>query len=146
MMTLRSSEVGFIISTSVLMIVGVIVAATDNVNSDLNHARLYAALCVYIVWNALWLGCVRWNPVPATVLTNPMIINDPRDGTCALGAPSCCLICLDGQSSRYVFRTQCGHEFCSHCMRQWLQTSHTCPTCRAPVQLHAMTCPACCDA
>ncbi|XP_020307911.1 E3 ubiquitin-protein ligase RNF4 [Oncorhynchus kisutch] len=46
-----------------------------------------------------------------------------------------CPVCMDAyaeiiESGRLVVSTKCGHLFCSHCLRDSLLRSHTCPTCR----------------
>uniref|UniRef100_UPI0037E7E57E E3 ubiquitin-protein ligase RNF4 isoform X1 n=2 Tax=Semicossyphus pulcher TaxID=241346 RepID=UPI0037E7E57E len=46
-----------------------------------------------------------------------------------------CPVCLDSyseiiESGRLVVSTECGHVFCSQCLRDTLTYSHTCPTCR----------------
>ncbi|XP_029960873.1 E3 ubiquitin-protein ligase RNF4 isoform X2 [Salarias fasciatus] len=46
-----------------------------------------------------------------------------------------CPICLDVhseilESGRLIVSTQCGHVFCSQCLRDSLKAAHTCPTCR----------------
>ncbi|XP_077428783.1 E3 ubiquitin-protein ligase RNF4 isoform X2 [Vanacampus margaritifer] len=57
-----------------------------------------------------------------------------------------CPVCLDTypemvESGRLVVSTKCGHVFCSQCLRDALQRSHSCPTCRkrlTPRQYHPL--------
>ncbi|KAK1346101.1 hypothetical protein QTO34_008570 [Cnephaeus nilssonii] len=46
-----------------------------------------------------------------------------------------CPICMDGyseivQNGRVIVSTECGHVFCSQCLRDSLKNANTCPTCR----------------
>ncbi|XP_069451005.1 E3 ubiquitin-protein ligase RNF4 isoform X2 [Ovis canadensis] len=46
-----------------------------------------------------------------------------------------CPICMDGyseivQNGRLIVSTECGHVFCSQCLRDSLKSANTCPTCR----------------
>ncbi|KAM7243490.1 hypothetical protein CapIbe_005984 [Capra ibex] len=46
-----------------------------------------------------------------------------------------CPICMDGyseivQNGRLIVSTECGHIFCSQCLRDSLKNANTCPTCR----------------
>ncbi|KAF4013213.1 hypothetical protein G4228_004621 [Cervus hanglu yarkandensis] len=46
-----------------------------------------------------------------------------------------CPICMDGyseivQNGRLIVSTECGHVFCSQCLRDSLKNANTCPTCR----------------
>ncbi|KAM8847770.1 E3 ubiquitin-protein ligase RNF4 [Synchiropus picturatus] len=57
-----------------------------------------------------------------------------------------CPVCMDSYSEmvgsgRLVVSTKCGHVFCSHCLKESLKVSHTCPTCRkklTPQQYHPL--------
>ncbi|XP_058526332.1 E3 ubiquitin-protein ligase RNF4 [Ochotona princeps] len=49
-----------------------------------------------------------------------------------------CPICMDGyseivQSGRLIVSTECGHVFCSQCLRDSLKSANTCPTCRKKI-------------
>ncbi|KAG8508647.1 E3 ubiquitin-protein ligase RNF4, partial [Galemys pyrenaicus] len=60
---------------------------------------------------------------------------------CSGRAPSgtvSCPICMDGyseivQSGRLIVSTECGHVFCSQCLRDSLKSANTCPTCRKKI-------------
>ncbi|XP_045690510.1 E3 ubiquitin-protein ligase RNF4 isoform X2 [Phyllostomus hastatus] len=58
----------------------------------------------------------------------------PRDRDVPSGTISC-PICMDGyseivQNGRVIVSTECGHVFCSQCLRDSLKNANTCPTCR----------------
>nr|4AP4_A Chain A, E3 UBIQUITIN LIGASE RNF4 [Rattus norvegicus]5AIT_A Chain A, E3 UBIQUITIN-PROTEIN LIGASE RNF4 [Rattus norvegicus]5AIU_A Chain A, E3 UBIQUITIN-PROTEIN LIGASE RNF4 [Rattus norvegicus] len=49
-----------------------------------------------------------------------------------------CPICMDGyseivQNGRLIVSTECGHVFCSQCLRDSLKNANTCPTCRKKI-------------
>lgn len=49
-----------------------------------------------------------------------------------------CPICMDGyseivQSGRLIVSTECGHVFCSQCLRDALRNASACPTCRKKI-------------
>ena len=44
-----------------------------------------------------------------------------------------CSICLD-EKDKDIFKTNCGHIFCSGCMERWLKTNINCPYCRSTVK------------
>ncbi|XP_055091389.1 E3 ubiquitin-protein ligase RNF4-like isoform X1 [Symphalangus syndactylus] len=49
-----------------------------------------------------------------------------------------CPICMDGyseivQNGRLIISTECGHVFCSQCLRDSLKNVNTCPTCRKKI-------------
>uniref|UniRef100_G3SZW5 E3 ubiquitin-protein ligase RNF4 n=1 Tax=Loxodonta africana TaxID=9785 RepID=G3SZW5_LOXAF len=49
-----------------------------------------------------------------------------------------CPICMDGyseivQNGRLIVSTECGHVFCSQCLRDSLKNASTCPTCRKKI-------------
>ncbi|KAM6221814.1 E3 ubiquitin-protein ligase RNF4 [Rhynchocyon petersi] len=49
-----------------------------------------------------------------------------------------CPICMDGyseivQNGRLIVSTECGHVFCSQCLRDALKNCNTCPTCRKKI-------------
>lgn len=44
-----------------------------------------------------------------------------------------CSICLD-EKDKDIFKTNCGHTFCSGCMERWLTTNINCPYCRSTVK------------
>uniref|UniRef100_A0A2K5P9G0 E3 ubiquitin-protein ligase RNF4 n=2 Tax=Cebus imitator TaxID=2715852 RepID=A0A2K5P9G0_CEBIM len=49
-----------------------------------------------------------------------------------------CPICMDGyseivQNGRLIVSTECGHVFCSQCLRDSLRNANTCPTCRKKI-------------
>lgn len=50
-----------------------------------------------------------------------------------------CPICHD-LLIKTVVLSECGHAFCDPCLRQWLQTSRTCPECRAEVKTEPTRC------
>lgn len=64
-----------------------------------------------------------------------------RDDTAAGLRPSgtvSCPICMDGyseivQNGRLIVSTECGHVFCSQCLRDSLKNANTCPTCRKKI-------------
>ncbi|MEE6467840.1 hypothetical protein FKM82_008086 [Ascaphus truei] len=41
-----------------------------------------------------------------------------------------CMICLDDVSQQSFQMLDCGHRFHEHCIKKWLNTKSTCPTCR----------------
>ncbi|PNJ23485.1 RNF4 isoform 7 [Pongo abelii] len=60
-----------------------------------------------------------------------------RDRDVPSGTVSC-PICMDGyseivQNGRLIVSTECGHVFCSQCLRDSLKNANTCPTCRKKI-------------
>lgn len=51
--------------------------------------------------------------------TSTILDSDPIISTCG--------ICLD---DRRVYKTECNHNFCKNCMKEWLLVSTSCPQCR----------------
>ncbi|XP_042639620.1 E3 ubiquitin-protein ligase RNF4-like [Orycteropus afer afer] len=52
-----------------------------------------------------------------------------------------CRICMDGyseieQSRRRIYSTECGHIFCSQCLRNSLKYTKTCPVCLKKIYGH----------
>jgi hypothetical protein len=41
--------------------------------------------------------------------------------------PTECVLCFVSQTD---IITSCGHKFCSHCMKSWIEKNFSCPTCR----------------
>ncbi|PIO28934.1 hypothetical protein AB205_0146830 [Aquarana catesbeiana] len=41
-----------------------------------------------------------------------------------------CIICHDELKQNPVHKLDCGHYFHKHCIKTWLNTQSTCPTCR----------------
>lgn len=62
---------------------------------------------------------------------------DSATGLRSSGTVSC-PICMDGyseivQNGRLIVSTECGHVFCSQCLRDSLKNANTCPTCRKKI-------------
>ncbi|XP_045145395.1 E3 ubiquitin-protein ligase RNF4 isoform X1 [Echinops telfairi] len=73
-------------------------------------------------------------------VTPPTPRNTREEGTTGLRSSGTvsCPICMDGyseivQNGRLIVSTECGHVFCSQCLRDSLKTSSTCPTCRKKI-------------
>eukprot|EP00045_Choanoeca_perplexa_P017786 m.266910 g.266910 ORF g.266910 m.266910 type:complete len:368 (-) comp17631_c0_seq2:3394-4497(-) len=49
-----------------------------------------------------------------------------------------CPICLDATQVP-IQLTKCQHVFCQACVERWLESNHSCPVCRAEIELHGMT-------
>ena len=47
-----------------------------------------------------------------------------------------CPICLGIINDKYT--TQCGHNFCKHCLDEWLINHTTCPMCRTKLKINNM--------
>ncbi|XP_006893671.1 PREDICTED: E3 ubiquitin-protein ligase RNF4 [Elephantulus edwardii] len=80
-------------------------------------------------------------PRDSDVYVTPHTPRNARDEGTAGPRPSgtvSCPICMDGYSEivhngRLVVSTECGHVFCSQCLRDSLRNSNTCPTCRKKI-------------
>lgn len=66
--------------------------------------------------------------------------NTREDSTAGLRSSGTvsCPICMDGyseivQNGRLIVSTECGHVFCSQCLRDSLKNANTCPTCRKKI-------------
>ena len=138
--------------SSTLTLAGLIVMVHRG--GDHYHTELvWVAIGVYVIWNAFWMLLGTYCSLPDEInhrvsdLTSNAVLPEilPRDGTCLefVETETLCVICISRPAPPYVFRTQCGHNFCPHCIQLWLQASNTCPVCRAPVSLHATECPGC---
>lgn len=76
---------------------------------------------------------------PAVVgTTTTTTASAPRRGRSS-GVHINCPVCMDSyfeivDSGRLLVSTRCGHVFCSLCLRDALNHSHTCPICRKKLQ------------
>jgi len=75
---------------------------------------------------------------PADVISSIPIVefkNADPDGLFAEGQDTCCTICLEDYAHGDQLRRfpACKHMFHQECADLWLQSSHTCPNCRACV-------------
>ena len=53
---------------------------------------------------------------------------------------TCCAVCLQEMiAEELAVRLPCEHIFHEDCVRQWLTSQHTCPTCRAPLPTRGET-------
>lgn len=56
----------------------------------------------------------------------PSVVSDADEAECA--------ICIDEMVAADVASAECGHEFCTACILQWLDTGHQhCPMCKASI-------------
>ena len=44
-----------------------------------------------------------------------------------------CCICLESESSEYIFQLTCGHMIHESCAMRWFNESLTCPLCRTGI-------------
>ena len=52
-----------------------------------------------------------------------------------------CAICLDDLTKRQLTRLECGHDFHSKCVLEWLQRSDRCPLCKNSVNVDVVSDP-----
>ncbi|XP_068182466.1 E3 ubiquitin-protein ligase RNF4-like [Antennarius striatus] len=73
-------------------------------------------------------------------VVNTTVMSSLHSGSATRSTPGMvsCPVCLDSyseivKSGRLVVSTKCGHVFCRQCLRDALDLSHKCPTCRKRV-------------
>lgn len=49
-----------------------------------------------------------------------------------------CPVCFEPLDPDAVYSLPCGHTFDEKCIRNWLDSSKTCPSCRAPADSHRL--------
>lgn len=74
-------------------------------------------------------------PMATGTTTTPSASASGRRETKSSGVQISCPVCMDSyfeivDSGRLLVSTRCGHVFCSICLRDALNQSHTCPICR----------------